>query len=215
MASSKLQTPVQHEVIQKLVQGFEDNNKLTQTLLEEIVDSESDFASIKTELSILRENVQSLSEIIREGNGAASIITKIALIEQRLSVIDKWIEKQEEKEKENTEFKSVIDVGLVTIKTHLDEIKKYLEEINERHDQEDKENQELVFEKKKTKIATAAEKHNSIMKIVTALIIAVVGIISGGSVASMCGQNAANSAKQKDKIVIVQPQPSASVSTNK
>jgi len=212
MASSKLPTPVQHNLLQKLTEGFENNNKLTQTLIEEIVESEADFASVKTELHILRDNVKSLSEIIREGSGAASIITKIALLEQRLSVIDKWVEKQEEKEKENTEFKSVIDVGLVTIKTHLEEIKKHLEEIGERHDQEDKENQELVFEKKKTKISTTAERHNAIMKIVTAVAIAVVGLISGGSLASFCGQN---SAKQKDKIVIVQPQVSASVSITK
>jgi hypothetical protein len=218
MAASKLPTPQQLELIQKLTDGFENNNKLTQTLLEEIVDSEADFASIRTELSTLKENIQSLSEIIQVGNGAASIITKIALIEQRLDVFDKWIQKQEKREEDNTEFKSVIDVGLVTIKTHLEEIKKHLQEINTRHAQEDAETKELAFEKKKTKINTAAEKHNSLWKILTAVSIALVSAVSGGSIINNCGQGC-NTPKQKDKIVLVQPgqpaQPSVSTSTNK
>lgn len=217
MAASKIQNQQQqHEIIQKLAQGFEENNKLTQTLIDEVAESESDFVSIKTELSFLKGNIQSLSEIIREGNGAASIITKIALIEQRLDVIDKWIEswtfKSEEKDKENVEFKSVVEVGLVTIKNHLEDIKKHLQEINARHAEEDKETKELAFEKKKTKINTAAEKHNSLWKILTAIVIAVVSAISGGSIMNNCGQSC-NQPKQKDKVVLVQPAiPQTSVS---
>lgn len=77
-----------------LAESLESTSKLTQALLSDLRESEADFAVVKTELRILQENVKSLSQIINEGtDGAAvSILTRAALVEEKLDNINKWID---------------------------------------------------------------------------------------------------------------------------
>lgn len=79
-------------IFERLAEGLDSTSKLTHALLTEIRESEADFAAIKTEMAILKENVKSLSVIVREGNGAASLLTQIALLEHQIEQIDKWME---------------------------------------------------------------------------------------------------------------------------
>ena len=78
-------------IFERLAEGLDSTSKLTHALLTEIRESEADFAAIKTEMAILKENVKSLSVIVREGNGAASLLTQIALLEHQIEQIDKWM----------------------------------------------------------------------------------------------------------------------------
>lgn len=67
-----------------------DTVKLAQELLDEIRETQTDFAAIKTELHILHENVKGLSRLVRDGNGDMSILTKLALLNQKIEDIIKW-----------------------------------------------------------------------------------------------------------------------------
>ena len=84
--------PVHELMFERLAEGLDGTTKLTHTLLIQLRESESDFAAVKTELSILRDNVKGLSNTVRDGNGEASLITKIALIEHKIDIIDKWLD---------------------------------------------------------------------------------------------------------------------------
>lgn len=85
------------------------------TLLAEFKATEIDFAVVKNELDNLRENVKSLSRLIRDGNGDVSLLTKIALLEQKLDSINSWIDNHrkghekisEELEEVNDELESL------------------------------------------------------------------------------------------------------------
>ena len=75
-----------------MVSSENKSKTLSQELSEEIRETQSDFAAVKMELSILHENVKSLSRIVREGEGDTSIITRLALLNQKIEDIIKWRE---------------------------------------------------------------------------------------------------------------------------
>lgn len=79
----------------KLAEGLDNTSKLTKALLFEIKEGEADFATMKTELGTLKENVSYLKKIIVEGNGS-SLLTKIALIDQKIETLSKDLESAEE-----------------------------------------------------------------------------------------------------------------------
>lgn len=84
----------EEQTLEKLAHGLESTSRLAQALLHEIKESEADFAAVKTELAILRDNVKSLSKIVREGNGEMSMLTKIALMDQEIRNLIRSIDGQ-------------------------------------------------------------------------------------------------------------------------
>lgn len=112
-------------MLQQLISGLEATHNLANSLLAEIRESESDFAVFKTELGTLHDNVKSLSRIVREGNGDMSLLTKIALIEQKIEGIDSWIERHktftyEQLQKLNDEVEK-ITVRIVLLEQYVEE----------------------------------------------------------------------------------------------
>lgn len=179
MATSKNTNDI---LFERLAEGLDSTSKLTHALLSEIRESESDFAVIKSELSTLRENVKSLSEIIKEGNGSTSILTKIALFEQRLLSIDKWIDDHSNIHQNNK-------LEILQIKDHIKDInikmiqlEKEINSINEKEKEEAKNKKtsmerelELEHEGKKNAIAIKAERQSAIIKLLAAVILAILG----------------------------------------
>jgi proteic killer suppression protein len=78
-------------LLARLAEGLDSTAKMTQALLSDLRESEADFAAMKTELNILKENVKGLAELVRDG-GTSSILTKVALIEQSIDTIKKWMD---------------------------------------------------------------------------------------------------------------------------
>jgi chromosome segregation ATPase len=72
-----------NEMLSRLADSLEN-------LLGQIKVSQAEFATIKTELSVLHENVKILSKIVRDGDGNMSVLTKIALLDQKIGEILKW-----------------------------------------------------------------------------------------------------------------------------
>ena len=93
--------------IDEFFRELEATSEQVEKLLNEVRDSEVDFAAIKTELRILCENVKDLSSILRDGDGKVSLLTKIALIEHKLAEVEKSVEKDHKKiEEQNTADKT-------------------------------------------------------------------------------------------------------------
>jgi seryl-tRNA synthetase len=78
-------------LLARLAQGLDSTAKMTEALLSDLRESETDFAAMKTELVILKENVKGLSELIKDG-GTSALITRAALIEQNIKNIKKWVD---------------------------------------------------------------------------------------------------------------------------
>ena len=85
------------QIIEEFIKDLEATSEQVQKLLDTVRSSELDFAAIKTELRILCENVKDISYLLRDGDGGVSLITKIALLEQKVKELEKDIEKDQDK----------------------------------------------------------------------------------------------------------------------
>lgn len=88
-------TPKSHDVHtnEEFIKELEATSEQVKNLLVEIRESEIDFAQFKTELRILCENVKNLSAVLYSGDGS-SLVTKVALIEQKMALLEKDLQKE-------------------------------------------------------------------------------------------------------------------------
>lgn len=102
------------QLIEKFIKDLEATSDQVQRLLDTVRASELDFAAIKTELRILCENVKDISFLLRGGDGSVSIVTRFALLEQKVKELEKDFEKDTSKKEETNKFtqKSLTDIVL-------------------------------------------------------------------------------------------------------
>jgi chromosome segregation ATPase len=87
---------------QKLVEEFsEDLALILQTFIEETQDAKIVISRIETEISRLKEDITGLNKTITVGNGQPPLITRIAVLEERIGEIKSKIESMEAEEVEN------------------------------------------------------------------------------------------------------------------
>jgi len=87
---------------QKLVEEFsEDLALILQTFIEETQDAKIVISRIETEISRLKEDITGLNKTITVGNGQPPLITRIAVLEERIAEIKSKIESMEAEEVEN------------------------------------------------------------------------------------------------------------------
>jgi flagellar biosynthesis component FlhA len=79
--------------IDEFIKDLEHTAQQVQELLKEIRDSKVDAATIKAELKYLVENVRELSAIIRTGGESGSVLTRLALLEQSVKDLKKYVSK--------------------------------------------------------------------------------------------------------------------------
>jgi len=172
-------------LLARLAEGLDSTAKMTQALLSDLRDSEADFAAMKTELNILKENVKGLSEVVRDG-GTSSILTRVALIEQSLDNIKKWLDNHvdvhQRMKKDFTEFRNQI----TEIERRLQNAESTLKQIED--DEKEREKAEKIakdreddfaHEQKKNDDKLRAERQSAMTKLITAVIIGVVGVVAG------------------------------------
>lgn len=94
--------------LEQFIKDLEFTSRQVEDLLREVRGSELDFVSFKTELRILCDNVKELSTIIRDGDGDGSLLTKFALLKQRVDTLEKDINK-------NHDDKRVQQISLASI----------------------------------------------------------------------------------------------------
>jgi hypothetical protein len=178
-------------LLARLAEGLDSTAKMTQALLSDLRDSEADFAAMKTELNILKENVKGLAELVRDG-GTSSILTKVALIEQSIDNIKKWMDNHVDvhgrMKKDFVDVRnqlSEIEHRLGTVELALQAIERETREKEREHRASIDREADLAYELKKNDDKVRAEKQSAFVKIIAAALIGIFGLI-GGYLANSC-----------------------------
>lgn len=109
MPPSPNKSNIDQLLLDQFIRDLENTSEALEKLLDLVQESEVDLAAHKTELRILCEEVKRLSSIVR-GEGGVSLVTRMALLEQRMAELEKdW---QEKKHHEKEERKSMVEVQL-------------------------------------------------------------------------------------------------------
>lgn len=82
-----------NKLAEELAKSLESATNLMQNLLGDIKDNASSLVLVKAKLDSLSSSVESLSHIVREGNGKGSMITRLALVEKSLEDIENNFDK--------------------------------------------------------------------------------------------------------------------------
>src|SRR5271157_4277084 len=93
-----------------LLKSLQSVTALMQNLLSDIKENSASLAIVKTKVDSLKENVEVLSHVVRDGNGEGSMITRLALVEKSLEDI----------EEEFHEMKETNAATLREIKMHIE-----------------------------------------------------------------------------------------------
>jgi chromosome segregation ATPase len=173
-------------LLERLAEGLDSTSRMTQSLINELKESESDFAAVKTELGILRDNVKSLNNIVREGNGTASILTKIALIERQLQEIEKWTSEHSGTHQKTKNDISHLREKLIEVDRKIDYLTKDVESIFYKIDEEERKRresvnreEELAHTAKKSKIELLKEREQAVIKFGLAFLLTILALVSG------------------------------------
>lgn len=109
MPPSPTKNNIDQALLDQFIRELENTSEAIEKLLNTVQDSEVDLAAHKTELRILCEEVKRLSAIVR-GDGGISLITRVAILEQRIQELEKDF--AERKIEEKSERKSLVEVQL-------------------------------------------------------------------------------------------------------
>lgn len=109
---------------ERLVEEFsEDLALILQTFIDETQDAKIVIARIENEIKRLKEDISGLNKIIRDGNGQPPLITRIAVLEEKISELKSHIESIEAESTEarrmRWEFLLAAIPGLLALLTGL------------------------------------------------------------------------------------------------
>jgi len=119
-----------NESIESLGQNLELITDLAQSLISELKSFSSNHENLKSQFESVASDVEKLSSIIRDGNGKPSLLTTIALVEKDLINLKKELDRLEKNTDESLDkIQRELDLYR-NIKTSVDEISKWKEELN-------------------------------------------------------------------------------------
>lgn len=124
-------------LLARLAEGLDTTAQMTQVLLSDLKESEGDFAAMKTELNILKENVKGLSDLVRDG-GTSSLLAKIIQVEESIKTIKKWIDNHIDVHQRMKIETVDIKKRILDIETKLIIIEKTIKEIEDSSKEEEK-----------------------------------------------------------------------------
>ena len=129
--SKRIESKAEQIIIDGFIKDLENTAEQVQKLLEEIRDSKISVVSIKSEVKFLIETVKELSYIIRDGNGAKSILTRLALIEKTIEDIKNYIEK-------DSYNGSAIEMRVLLLEQKIETLISYIESKKKEEDNNNK-----------------------------------------------------------------------------
>ena len=80
------------ELAKDLARSLQITSSLMQNLLSEIRQNSTSLVILKEKLENMRSNVDGLSDIIRNGNGKESLVTRLALVEQTIETLEENVD---------------------------------------------------------------------------------------------------------------------------
>ncbi len=122
--------PLKHnngDIYDELERDIEATSDQVKDLLKEIQDGHVSFAELKLHLKVLSEIVTELSSILRDSKGGQSLLTRVALIEQKIDASNKGLDKIEkilekhidEEDRDNNLEKNAKNLGKWQIRVAL------------------------------------------------------------------------------------------------
>jgi hypothetical protein len=185
-------------LLARLADGLDSTAKMTQALLSDLRESEADFASVKTELNILKENVKGLSQIIRDGDGTSSILTRVALIEQNIENVKKWMDNHIDVHQIHKKDISDTRNYVIEIDKRLKAVEDIIKEIKDKEFEAEKFRKatidrelDLSHERRKLNEKVKADRKEALTKIIAAIMLGLIGAL-GGYVANSCTSGSKN-----------------------
>ena len=103
-------------IVEQFIQSVQTTSQLIQRLSEQIKDNDISLESLRGELSSIKENLEAISGIVRDGNGDKPLTSRLDLLEQELTHVQHSIEshitdckktKEDEQQTSDTEKKLV------------------------------------------------------------------------------------------------------------
>lgn len=107
-------------------QGLQATASLVQSLIGEVRDNSVALAAFSAELKNIRENVNHLTKILKDGNGQESVMTRLSLVEKAVEELD------EDRIEDRDDFIKKMD----DMADELSNLKKTLEEQRKENSQE-------------------------------------------------------------------------------
>jgi len=96
--SSENPLEINQNFLIQIASGLATTTELIQSLSSEIKDNTVELAIIKADLTNVTEDVKTLSKILREGNGAAPVLSRIAILETTITQLNTTLTSIEENE---------------------------------------------------------------------------------------------------------------------
>jgi len=98
-------SPENEFILEQFIQSIQATSALIQHLSDQIKSNDVSLESLRGELTSIKENLEAISRIVRDGNGDKPLISRIDILEQNLQNIQHWIENQIAKETKDRESK--------------------------------------------------------------------------------------------------------------
>ena len=143
----------QNFLINQIASGLATTTELIQSLSSEIKENAIDVAIMKADLTNLNGDVRSLSKILKEGNGTAPVLSRIAVLESSSKQIGETI--------------SNLDKDVKETKSKLDLLIAKVEKAND--------NRQLEIEDKKSRRQAIIAIITSIVALISAIAVAFLG----------------------------------------
>ncbi|HEA46221.1 MAG TPA: hypothetical protein ENH99_00370 [Candidatus Pacearchaeota archaeon] len=123
-------TTSQNNIPDELLKSLESTTTLMKNLLDDIKDHSTSLAIVQAKLESLGGSVETLSHIVRDGNGRGSMVTRLVLIEKVTEDIEEHFDELKDE-----------------IKKDIDEIKRVI--IKEKEEEKDDEEKVKAFKREK------------------------------------------------------------------
>lgn len=85
---------MEDSVLEQITNQLQETRSLIAKFNQELQTSAVEQAKLQTELGMLSQNVADITRLLTQGNGAPSIMTRMALVEQSVVTLRKWLEEE-------------------------------------------------------------------------------------------------------------------------
>ena len=140
-------------LMRQIANGLSTTTELIQSLSSEIRGTSVELATIKADLINVTEDVRSLNKILKEGNGTAPVLTRVALLETLTKRLEKAV--------------TDVDASLSSIKESLATLTQKVTEIAD--------SKKLALEDKKSRRNVMIAIITSIVALASAILAAIFG----------------------------------------